>query len=345
MKRSMLALFMVVTLAPVGALADGRGDLKEASRLLDEGEFGAARELLAKVAAPGNPPALRAEANQRLGCLALDMAEGGAAASQEKARRHFRAALEQDQSVGVLPVWGTLCREVFAEVKATHTPSKPAQPKVRRDTPRVAKTDPQALEREKAEREAQQAKFDALQRQLAEIQAKQQQQLDAMEKAEAERLRAEKEGKKAAPAPVVAAPRDDEQLKNLQASIAQLKADLDERDQRIANLIRASANPVPESALKDPDLELRRSTGRNPIPSLVVGGVAVLAAGTGVFFGSMAAGDKKDFDATPFERPAAVVAASGERNQLTANILFGTAAALGVTAAILYFVQDPGETE
>lgn len=78
---------------------------------------------------------------------------------------------------------------------------------------------------------------------------------------------------------------------------------------------------------------------RSKIPAYVTGGVALVAAGFGTYFGIRALSQSSDFDKTP----TVELADDGENNALLADMMFGVAITFGVTSAVLFLSDDGPE--
>jgi hypothetical protein len=93
------------------------------------------------------------------------------------------------------------------------------------------------------------------------------------------------------------------------------------------------APPSPPSA-SAPSSSSLLSTGH--LPSLVTGGLAVVALGTGVVFGILAWQDHESF----LSNPTTDTANRGESRGLTADMCFGGAATLAVASIVMYFTHE-----
>lgn len=96
----------------------------------------------------------------------------------------------------------------------------------------------------------------------------------------------------------------------------------------------AATNPTPPSPSSRAD-DSRPPTSR--LPAYITLGLAGASAAAGAVFGLRALEDKRQFDSSP----AISSADDTERNALLADMAFGVAATLGVTAVVLLTQQEP----
>ncbi len=88
----------------------------------------------------------------------------------------------------------------------------------------------------------------------------------------------------------------------------------------------AAPPPKPEGAKES----------HSKLPAIITGSLAIVAVGIGTGFGIAALEKKSEFDSNP----TAATADTGENFALVADMAFGVAITLGVTAAVLFFTND-----
>ncbi len=98
------------------------------------------------------------------------------------------------------------------------------------------------------------------------------------------------------------------------------------------------ATPTPVEPVKpvEPPKPEPPKESHSKLPAYITGGLAIVAIGVGTGFGIAALAKKSDFDKTP----TADIADTGENFALVADMAFGVAITLGVTAAVLFFTND-----
>jgi hypothetical protein len=124
-----------------------------------------------------------------------------------------------------------------------------------------------------------------------------------------------------------------------------------EIDARLATSV--APPPPPPPAQLSPEEELRRPiviapppplpeppppplVQRSLVPAWVLGGIGVVAAGTGAVFGGLALSDKNAFTSNP----TSAKADDGQRNAQAADICFGVAGAFALTAGLYLVFRD-----
>jgi hypothetical protein len=295
MRPFLLAAQLVLCGLPLAAQADPAADLQRAVQLIEKSRLDEARGLLESIAASEKvPAALRAEAQLRRGCMALEFVEGGS----PEARDRFGRALQLEPHAKAPEGWNPRCQELFAAVQSARV----ARPTV--TAPAAGKAD---LEKERAERLKLQQRLETLNKQLSDL---------------------KQAGRDSQTA---------DRLSQLEAVIQDLRVEVKSRDDRILSLSLKLEPAQP----KPPKVFQRRLT----VPTIVLGSLAVVAAGTGLGFGVSAHSSKSAFDATPYQATADGYATSGRRSMIIADSCFGGALLLAGAATLAFFLQGPPTEE
>ncbi len=103
----------------------------------------------------------------------------------------------------------------------------------------------------------------------------------------------------------------------------------------------AAAAPAPAPAAPTPPPPVMPSQEpRSIVPAVVMGGLAIAAAGVGAVFGVLALSDKNKFN----NNPTTSTADSGDTHALVSDMSFGVALTFGITSAVLFFTKDEPAT-
>ena len=327
-------LCLLALLSPAAARADARADFAQAEKSIEGGEVLEAKRLFAQVMnSPRATPSLRGQAALHLGCMSLEFDHS--AAGRDLGQAYFAKAFRFDPRAPPVAGWNPACDAEYPTAKTQAELDRQrlelqrraladAEDRKRRAEEEKARAEQQLAESRKqaeddrARREAEEAKKPKAQRQPQIIVAVTPQSTryeDELRKKSAELAAAEARVKAA----------EEDTRRN--------QTEADKRDQRFAAMLQRMEE-MQEELFKAQHKE------RTLVPTLVLGGLALGTLGGGTYFGLQARSARTQFDATPFQAEATTLAATGQRSQLTANVLFGSAAVLALTSAIVYFVQD-----
>jgi len=287
------------------ASADPAASLLSGEQLLGRNKLKEARAAFQSVAEnPKAPVSFRAESELRLGCMAVEF-EGQ---PLEAARVRFAHALQLFPKVAVPADWNPTCVDLLAAVRAEQKPAPPPpaapRPAAR---PIPVNVDRAQLERERQERVKLQEKLDALSAEAASAKDK-------------------------SPSGAAADPEARDRLTRLEETIATMRADIKERDERILSM---SLRPEPTPAVQKP------FDRRLTVPTIIFGALAVGALGTGIGFGLDARSNNASFASTSYRVDALRYSRDGTRSQIVADSCFGGALALAATAVLVFVFQGP----
>jgi hypothetical protein len=293
------------------ANADPAASLLSGEQLLGRNKLKEAHAAFQSVADNARAPAsIRAEAELRLGCMAVEF-EG---ASNEAARSRFARALQLFPKVASPADWNPTCADLLLGLRGEARPAPP--PPTPKPTPRPGNVvDRAQLEKERQERVRLQEKLEALNAEMA-----------AAKSRNASASSADPEAR--------------DRLSRLEQTIDSMRQELKERDDRLlAMSLKPDSSSTSEPAIKRP-FE-RRLT----VPTIVFGSLAVAALGTGIGFGVDARSKKLAFMGTTYQADAARFSHDGTRSQMVADSCFGGAIALAATAALVFVFQGPPAEE
>jgi hypothetical protein len=290
-----LALVCLASADPASAFLSGE-------QLLGRNKVKEARESFQAVAEnPKAPVSLRAESELRLGCMAVEF-DGQ---PPEAAKVRFARALQLFPKVSVPAAWNPTCLELLGAVRDEQRPAPPPKP-----GPRPGNVvDRAQLEKERQERVRLQKRLDALSEEM-----------EAAKKKDEPRATTDPEAR--------------DRLARLEETIATMRVELKERDDRILAMSLKPDSPQAPAVQKPFD---RRLT----VPTIVFGALALGAAGTGLGFGLSTNASQSSFNRTTYQAEAGRFAREGTRSAIVADACFGGAIVLAATAVLVYFFQGP----